>query len=330
MVSQREDDSDVNQSSVMHPAMRELLESRAAERPAKTFAELGIVAARELSAASARTLRPGPAMKEVKDLDFDGPVGRLHARLYIPDDDLLSCIVFYHGGGWVMGSIAGYDPACRRLAQGSSSAVLSIDYRLAPEHPYPAPFQDCYAALAWASEHHSALFGRRLPLIVAGDSAGGNLAAAVALAARDRSGPKIAMQLLMFPATDADFSRASYRQHATGALLTTDAMKWFWDQYAPRLQLRTEPTACPMQTLNLKGLPPAQIELAAYDPLFDEGEAYAFKLSDDGVAVRCRVWENLCHGFFQLESLVPPAADAVDKIAADVQTFLRDSVTPWA
>jgi acetyl esterase len=217
----------------------------------------------------------------------------------------------------VIGSLETHDGSCRELANRVGCVVVSVDYRLAPEHRYPAAAEDCFAATNWVAENAAALGVDPKRIAIGGDSAGGNLAAAVALMARDRSGPALRHQLLIYPVTDADFTCASYRENAEGYLLTTKAMEWFWGHYVPDAVLRKEAYAAPLQAKDLAGLPPAFVITAEYDPLRDEGEAYAKRLQQAGVRTTLRRYDGAIHGFFAMGLLAEVARTAVaDAVAA--------------
>ena len=232
---------------------------------------------------------PGEPLEiaRVDDLTMAGPAGPVRLRFY---DDAPGAprptLVFYHGGGFVIGDLETHDDLCRRLAKGSGWAVLAVDYRLAPENRYPAAFDDAYAALVWAAGPGAEVLGLDpARLAVGGDSAGGNLAAAVALAARDRAGPALRHQLLIYPATDHDFQTASYLDDNPNYFLTGSAMKWFWEQYLGPEGDRNDPLAAPGRATDLGRLPAATVVTASYDPLRDEGEHYAERLRAVGVEV---------------------------------------------
>lgn len=252
------------------------------------------------------------AVAEIRDIWIPGPADELAALVYSPfvdeeSDELLPTIVFFHGGGWVVGSPGSHDGICRRLCNSMGAIVISVDYRLAPECKYPAAAEDCYAATVWASKFIENFGGDPQRLIVCGDSAGGNLAAVVALMARDRGGPSIAAQILFYPITDHNFDTASYQENGKGYFLTTETMKWFWNHYLETPEQGQEPYASPLHA-DLQGLPPAIVLTAEYDPLRDEGLAYADKLEAAGVTVRRIACLGQIHGFLRRLDLFPDAA----------------------
>ena len=243
---------------------------------------------------------PAPAMQRVEERTIGGADGQAKLRILVPIQNPIGVMVYYHGGGWVLGSIDEYDTVARKLAERTSCAVVLVEYRLAPEHRYPAAVDDSYAALQWVGEHLIDIAGHEAPLVVAGDSAGGNLATVMAIRARDRSGPSIALQVLIYPVTDANLHRPSYTDPQNALLLTRDAMIWFWDHYLPESSRRGEPDASPLHTENLSGLPPTVILTAEHDVLRDEGEAYATRLQEANVSVDLQRYAGQMHGFFTL------------------------------
>jgi acetyl esterase len=280
-------------------ATRTLLE-QAAAGGGKPLSESTPEEARALSDAFASMNGPGPAMARREDHLVPVEGGAITVRLLVPPQGARGVVVYYHGGGWVIGSIDGYEVLGRKLAERTSCAVALVDYRLAPEHRYPAAADDSYAALEWAAARVAEVTGRPgAPLIVAGDSAGGNLAAVVALRARDGRGSAIDLQVLIYPVTDADFERPSYVDPENQLLLTKEAMVWFWDHYVPDPARRAEPDASPLRAASLAGLPPAVVATAEYDVLRDEGEAYAERLRAAGVPVDFKRHLGQTHGFFQ-------------------------------
>jgi len=257
-----------------------------------------------------------------EDRTVPGPAGGIPVRIYRPRADApLPVVVYFHGGGFVIGDIATHDTTCQRLAAGVPAVVVSVDYRLAPEHRFPAAVVDCDAATAWVAAHASELGGDPARLAVAGDSAGGNLSAVVARRARDAGGPPIAFQLLVYPVTDMRCTLPSHTENGTGYLLDTDAITWFMDNYfadADRLQ----PDASPLLVEDLSGLPPAFVLTAEFDPLRDEGEAYAERLRAAGVSVTTSRYDGMIHGFYGLDSVF----DSAKKATAETVSALRDAL----
>ena len=243
---------------------------------------------------------PSPEMWRVEEHNIKETDARARLRVLVPIENPIGMLIYYHGGGWVLGSIDEYDTVARKLAERTSCAVVLVDYRLAPEHRYPAGVDDSYAALKWVGDHIIDITGRDVPLIVIGDSAGGNLAAVMAIRARDRNGPSIALQILVYPVTDADFDRPSYTDPENQLLLTRDGMIWFWDHYLPDPSRRTEPDASPIRSKDLSGLPPAVILTAEHDVLRDEGESYSSRLREAYVSADLRRYTGQMHGFFTL------------------------------
>ena len=289
------------------------------------FAEVGVEAARENAVQAGSFIPPGPDVVRTQDLKIPGHDGfPLDARLYHPEGEPVGVVVFLHGGGFVLSSLEEYESICRHFTIASQCAILSISYRLAPEHPFPTPLEDCYAATLWSAENHGELLGVKLPLVVAGDSAGGNLSGAVSLLARDRRAPDIAAQLLIYPTADADFTRPSHAQYGSDGLLTAKTMEWFWDQYVADPKERANPLVSPVLAKDLSGLPPAMVEIAGHDPLRDGGEDYAEKMAAAGTQVIMRRWYGLCHGFFQLAPMIPPAMTAARQMGADLFVLLKD------
>ncbi len=235
----------------------------------------------------------------------------------------LPCLVYFHGGGWTFCSIETHDATCRKLANGAGCVVVSVEYRLAPEHPFPAAAEDAFAATRWVAGHADALGIDPQRVAVGGDSAGGNLAAVVALMARDRGELKLCHQLLVYPITDHDFETVSYRENAAGPLLTRSMMQSFWDFYVPDGN-RSNPYVSPLRAQSLAELPPATVITAEYDPLRDEGEAYALRLREAGVAVNASRYDGMIHGFFGFDEVLPAGRKAVDEAAAALDVAFAD------
>jgi acetyl esterase len=255
---------------------------------------------------------PEIVVYSVADTTIEGPAGPIPVRIYRPSAAPAPVHVHFHGGGWVIGDLDTHDRDCREICAGADCIVVAVDYRLAPEHIFPAAPEDCYAALCWATANKGLLGGLPGPVSVGGDSAGGNLAAAVALMARDRNGPAIAMQLLIYPVIDATMESESYRDNADGYLLSRTMMAWFWDLYCPDVDLRADPLASPITAEDLSTLPPALVMTAEFDPLRDEGEAYAQRLKAAGVEVEVRRFDGLVHGFFSQAGIIEAAREGVD------------------
>ncbi len=256
--------------------------------------------ARAFGSAMAELAGPAPEMDHVTEVTVDRTDGEVRLRVLVPIENPRGVVVYYHGWGWVIGSIDESDTIARKLAERTSCAVVLVDYRLAPEHPYPTAVDDSYAALEWVGENLAEIADAEAPLIVAGDSAGGNLAAVMAIRARDRGGPAIALQALIYPVTDSDFSRPSYASPENKLMLTREGMIWFWDHYVPESSRRKEPDASPLHADDLSGLPPAVILTAEFDVLRDEGEAYAERLTEANVPTDLKRYAGQMHGFFSL------------------------------
>lgn len=262
------------------------------------IASMDPASAREFGESLNAAAPPGPDLPEVEDRTIPGPAGEIPVRVYTPEGTApLPVIVYIHGGGWVIGSLAGSDAFCRRFAQGTGCVVVSVDYRLAPEHRFPAAVDDSFAAVEWVAQNAAEIGGDPERIVVSGDSAGGNLAAAVTIRARERGGPKIAYQVLFCPAVDHTTDKPSHTANASGYLLETRDMEWFWNHYAPDVEARNHPEAAPLRAESLAGLPPAYVITADLDPLRDEGDAYAKRLQEEGVQVTHRSYPGVIHDF---------------------------------
>ncbi len=261
-----------------------------------------------------------PELESAKPLAIPAPHGAIPARIYTPkmlrkNNGLAPCLVFYHGGGWVIGDIDSHDVVCRKLAHEGELIVISIDYRLAPEHKFPAAVDDAIAAVKWVASNAKDLGIDATRLLVGGDSAGGNLAAVVALAARDGDGPKLAGQVLIYPATDFAMRHPSHSEPETSILLTHSVIKWFSNHYLNGPADIDNWKASPARAKTLAGLPPAYLLTAGADPLRDEGDEYAKRLKDAGVPVTYKHFPGQFHGFFTMGKLLQQANIAATGIA---------------
>ncbi len=293
------------------------------------YDRMSVLQARESVTAGKRLQGSPEDVEQVEDLLVPGQVGRIPARVYHPVGGApLALVVYLHGGGWVTGSVDIADAPCRSLANATRCVVASVEYRLAPETPHPGPGEDCAAAVAWLAGHAGRWGVPPGRTVVCGDSAGGGLAAAVTLRARDRGGPPIAGQVLMYPAlAPARGSRsASYRDNAEGFGLTRGGMEWFWDHYLARPEDGADPYAAPGRAADLTGLPPTLLVTAEYDVLRDEGIDYATRLRDAGVPVTAVHYDGLIHGFFWMAKVVDEARDLPDRIARWLHATLTEPV----
>jgi acetyl esterase len=276
--------------------------------------------ARAMSAVAAALLPPAPAVAKIEDVTVPGPAGKIPLRIYTPEGEgPFPLFVYYHGGGWTIGDIPSHDGIAAAIANAGKCQVVSVGYRLAPEHKYPAAPDDCFAATQWVFQHASAFGGDPQRIAVGGDSAGGNLAAVVCLMARDRRAFQPVLQVLVYPATDHDFSRPSCRENAEGYLLSRNDMVWFWSNYLARREDADEPYAVPMRADDLRGLPPARIIIAEYDPLRDEGAVYAQRLQHSGVPVTLTCYKGMIHAFLAQTALFEKAREAVAEIGCALQ-----------
>ena len=298
----------------LHPFLSQMLEALAGV-PALSAGtpEQG----RQLIAASRSRIGSGPEMSVRRDFTLEAPGRAIPLRLLIPEGEVQGTVIYLHGGGWVLGAPDDFDTLAATLADRSGAAVLLVDYRLAPEHPFPAGLEDCREVLQAALE-------RRIPglpdggVVVAGDSAGGNLATVCCAGWQGGEGP--CLQVLLYPVTDCDFSRSSYSRRGTGLPLTAADMKWFFEAYAPEGNW-SRPEISPLQSASA-GVP-AVIVTAEYDVLADEGRAYARALRDRGGRVTHRHAEDLTHGFIRLHNLLPPADEELNRISAEIRSALR-------
>jgi acetyl esterase len=303
----------------LDPQAKAVLE-RVARANLPPYPQIGAAAARELYRETRGALAaPPPEVESVADLHASGPAGDIGVRLYRPrgaaDAGPLPALVYFHGGGWTIGDLDTHDVVCRTLADLARSAVVSVDYRLAPEHKFPAAVDDAVAATRWVAREAARLGIDARRIAVGGDSAGGNLAAVVALAARDEGGPPLAMQTLIYPATDMAADTASHLRYAEGHLLTRDAILWFKGNYLRDAADEADWRASPLQAADLSRLPPAYVITAGFDPLVDEGRAYADRLAAAGVPVTYECFEGMIHGFVTMGGAIAAAHHALARCA---------------
>ena len=264
-----------------------------------------------------RPRAPGPDVGKVEDRTIPGPAGEIPVRIYTPEGSgPFPGLAWFHGGGWVVGDLDTADGTARHLCVGANCVVVSVDYRLAPETKFPGAADDCYAATLWLAANAASLNVDSTLIATGGDSAGGNLSAAVSLMSRDQGGCDLAFQLLVYPVTERNFDNVSYTQNGEGYSLTRDGMVWYWDHYLASDADASNPYAAPMCAEDLSGLPPALVITAEYDPLRDEGEAYAEKLAAAGVPTVCARYDGMIHGFFGMSAAVDKAREAVE-LASD-------------
>ncbi|MEM8902638.1 MAG: alpha/beta hydrolase [Actinomycetota bacterium] len=272
--------------------------------------------------------KPTPdRVERVEDVTIPGPAGDIACRIYADSTTgVLPVVAFFHGGGWVLSSVDGHDSLARRIAKRSGAMVVSVEYRLAPEHPFPAPHDDCWAVTRCLSEHAASLGGDSSRLAVAGDSAGGNLAAGVALRARDEGVP-LTFQVLVYPCIDTEQTRPSMTENAAGYFLTATDMDWFWGHFVPA-DRRAEPYAVPARADEQHGLAPALVQTAEYDPLRDEGEEWAARLAAAGVPTQVTRYGGVVHGFASRWHQMAAAEDAHDEIGRALRTAFSSDARP--
>jgi acetyl esterase len=312
---------------MLHPDVRALLD---------LIAQSGLPPLHTLSAADARAFalarrgfsQPAPPdVAEVRDLAARGPAGSVPLRLYRPigttGATVLPVLVYYHGGGWVIGDLDTHDTLCRELANRSGCAVVAVDYRLGPEHRFPAAVDDCFAATRWVRDHAAQLGLDAARLAVGGDSAGGNLAAVVSIDARDRGDLPIAFQLLVYPATDQHRTAASHAENGEGYFLTRETMDYFVGHYIADRAQYDDWRASPLLHPDLSNLPPALVLTAGFDPLRDEGAAYAERLTAAGNRARYVLFPRQIHGFLTMGKVIDEADTAVALCAAELRRALR-------
>ncbi|MFZ2469339.1 MAG: alpha/beta hydrolase [Parvibaculum sedimenti] len=309
----------------LDPQVKALLDGMAANPDAPRLIDLPPAGGREMYRAMASQLDvQGQPIGKVEDRTIPGPVGEIPLRLYTPvaaGSEALPVLVYFHGGGWVIGDLETHDALCRTLANESGCKVVAVDYRLAPEHKFPAAAEDAFAAVQWVEAHAAEIGVDANRIAVAGDSAGGNLAAVVSLMARDAKGPHISFQMLIYPVTDTNTDTISYREFAEGHFLERDGMIWFFNHYLGDVD-RNDPRVAPLKAASHQGLPPAYVVTGGYDVLRDEGRAYAETLKKAGVPVEHVNYEGMIHGFFNLQGVLDTGREAVKAAAQALKIAL--------
>jgi acetyl esterase len=309
----------------LHPQVAVLLE-RAANSPLPPYHDVPPAVARRFYRDTRAPLTPDPPpVESVQLLLAPGKGGPVPVRAYRPKgagkDEVLPALVYLHGGGWVIGDLDTHDVVCRTLANGARCAVFSVEYRKAPESPFPAAIDDCFSSLVFISKNSNSLKINSRQIALGGDSAGGNLAAAISLMARDAGGPAICFQLLIYPATDHRLGHPSIDGNGEGYLLTKKVMHYFRGHYLPREEDWLDWRASPLLAKSLAGLPPACVITAGFDPLLDEGRAYAEKLKKDGVPTEYREYSDMVHGFVTMGRVL----DTANAALADCGQALKKS-----
>lgn len=290
----------------LDPTLVEMLQQMA-EAQGPALHEMSPTEAREMYRAM-QSVQPKPEVASVEE----SSAGSIPVRIYkVSAQSEQPVVVFFHGGGWVIGDLETHDGICRQLAIAADCTVVSVDYRLAPEHPFPASIDDCCEATQWVADNAASLGIDASRLAVAGDSAGGNLAACVSIRAKESGGPAICLQLLIYPVTDAQMNTESYETNKDGYMLTRESMEWFWQHYTGGDHM-DNPLASPMSAADLTGLPAACIITAEYDPLRDEGEAFGEALKASGVTTEIVRYDGMIHGFFGMTDILEASRQAMD------------------
>jgi len=295
------------------------------------ISEIPVTEARATDAKIQAMFASAKPAAEISGVTIAGNGGKdIHLRIVRPlaSAEILPVAMFFHGGGWILGDADTYDRLIREIAFGAGVAVVFVEYSRSPEAVYPVPLEECYAAIRWVAEQGSTIGLSSDRIAVVGDSAGGNMAAAVTLLAKQRKGPRISGQILIYPKTSATFNTPSFEQFATGYFVSSQTSRWFWRQYAPNPAVDREPTACPLEASldQLRDLPPTLIIIAECDVLRDEGEYYARKLMQAGVAVTCTRYLGVVHGFLGINALsgIPAARGAMQQVNSMLREMLGE------
>ena len=294
--------------------------------------KLGLPAYHRLSPSQARQqmldssppVDPKLSVSRVKDMTIPGFDAALPIRCYYPQGEPpYPVVVYFHGGGWVMGNLDTHHAICHALTHTSDCLVVAVDYRLAPEHKFPAATQDAYTATCWVSESADQIGADASRMAIMGESAGATLSTVACIMIRERGGPRLALQVLVYPVTDCNFQTRSHKKYADGYMLTREMMKWIWDQYLTDKGEATDPYVSPLRAENLRDLPKALVLTAEYDPLCDEGEAYARRLMEAGVKVRHSRYDGVVHGFFRMTNRVDRARQALQQVSSALKNALH-------
>jgi len=311
----------------LHPQCKAFLDMLASSG-APPIEQLPLAEARAVRSEMIAAGGPEEPVADVQNRSVPGPGGPIAVRVYRPEKNQpLPALIFFHGGGFVICNLDTHDRQCRSLANGSGCAVISVDYRLAPEHKHPAAVDDAYAVTRYVAEHAAEFGIDPNRIAVGGDSAGGNLAAVVSLLSRDRGGPSLKFQLLIYPLVDFYDQSPSMQQYSEDHFLTRAGMDWFTRNYLPSREAGLEPSASPLHAANFRGLPPAMIITAECDPLRDQGEAYARKLEGAGVPVELKRYEGMIHPFFQFGGILDTARVAMKDAALALRRALGTAVS---
>jgi acetyl esterase len=307
----------------LYPEVRALLEAIEADAP-PPMETLSPAEARQAAIDALKALAgQAEEVAGVEDLRIPHPARPIPIRIFTPAaEGPFPCLVYFHGGGWVLCDLDTHEPVCRAIARQAGAVVVAVDYRLSPESKFPAAVEDCHAAIRWVVANAARLRIDPSRIAVGGDSAGGNLAAVMCLESRDEGGPALALQILVYPVTNlASFETPSYREFAEGYYLTRAEMEWFRGHYLARTEDAQHPYASPLLAPDLRGLPPALVITAECDPLRDEGEAYAKRLADAGVEVTCVRYSGMIHPFFSLGAVFSQGRRAIQQVAAAVRAI---------